>query len=105
VLAVTAEQRVKELSTTPTFAELGLPDLLSDSWFGIMVRRNTPAAARDALKRAWLAALARPDVRERLQALSFTVLARPGAEFEKVIDRYVATYATIIKENGIAVQQ
>ncbi|WP_377801927.1 tripartite tricarboxylate transporter substrate binding protein [Bosea eneae] len=103
-LAVTAERRVRELLNVPTFAELGLPDLLSDSWFGIMVRRDTPAAARDALERAWLTALARQDVRERLQALSFTVLARPGAEFEKVIDRYVATYAMIIKENGIAVQ-
>jgi tripartite-type tricarboxylate transporter receptor subunit TctC len=104
-LAVTADQRVRELPKVQTFAELGLPDLLSDSWFGIMVRRDTPAPAREALERAWLTALARPDVRERLQALSFTVLARPGAEFEKVIDRYVATYATIIKENGIAVQQ
>lgn len=104
-LAVTADQRVRELPNVPTFAELGLPDLLSDSWFGIMVRRDTPAPAREALERAWLTALARPDVRERLQALSFTILARPGAEFEKVIERYVATYAGIIKENGITVQQ
>lgn len=96
---------MRELLNVPTFAELGLPNLLSDSWFGIMVRRDTPAAARDALERAGLTALARQDVRERLQFLSFTVLARPGAEFEKVIDRYVATYATIIKENGIAVQR
>lgn len=104
-LAVTADKRVPELPDVPTFAELGLPDLLSDSWFGVMVRRDTPAPAREALERAWLAALARPEVKERLQALSFTVLARPGAEFEAVIDRYVTTYATIIKENGITVQQ
>jgi tripartite-type tricarboxylate transporter receptor subunit TctC len=104
-LAVTADRRVRELPNVPTFAELGQPDLLSDSWFGIMVRRDTPAPAREALERAWLAALMRPDVRERLQALSFTVLARPGAEFETVIDRYVATYATIIRESGISVQQ
>ncbi|MCV9936070.1 tripartite tricarboxylate transporter substrate binding protein [Boseaceae bacterium BT-24-1] len=104
-LAVTADRRVRELPNVPTFSELGQPDLLSDSWFGIMVRRDTPAPAREALERAWLAALTRPDVRERLQSLSFTVLARPGAEFETVIDRYVSTYATIIKESGISVQQ
>lgn len=104
-LAVTADRRVRELPNVPTFAELGQPDLLSDSWFGIMVRRDTPAPAREALERAWLTALTRPDVRERLQGLSFTVLARPGAEFETVIDRYVSTYATIIKESGISVQQ
>lgn len=104
-LAVTSDKRVPELPDVPTFAELGLPDLLSDSWFGVVVRRDTPAPAREALERAWLATLARPGVKERLQALSFTVLARPGAEFEAVIDRYVSTYATIIKENGITVQQ
>lgn len=104
-LAVTADRRVPELPDVPTFAELGLPDLLSDSWFGIMVRRDTPAPAREALERAWLTALARPEVKERLQALSFTVVAKPGAAFEAVIDRYVTTYATIIKENGITVQQ
>lgn len=80
-------------------------DLRSDSWFGIMVRRDTPAPAREALERAWLTVLARPDGCERLQALSFTILARPGAEFETVIERYVATYATIIKESGSTVQQ
>lgn len=70
-----------------------------------MVRRDTPAPAREALERAWLTVLARPDGCERLQALSFTILARPGAEFETVIERYVATYATIIKESGSTVQQ
>lgn len=104
-LAVTADRRVRELPDVPTFAELGLPGLLSDSWFGIVVRRDTPPAAREALERAWLTALARPDVKERLEGLSFTVLAKPGAAFEPVIDRYVSTYATIIKENGITVQQ
>lgn len=104
-LAVTSEKRVPELPDTPTFAELGLPDILSDSWFGIIVRRDVPEPARAALEQAWLTALGRPDVKERLGALSFTILAKPAAEFEKVIDRYVATYATIIREGGITVQQ
>lgn len=104
-LAVTSEKRVQELPDVPTFGEVGLPDILSDSWFGIIMRRDTPEPARAAMEKAWLTALTRPDVKERLEALSFTVLARPSPDFEKVIERYTATYATIIRETGISVQQ
>lgn len=104
-IAVSAAQRAPELPNVQTFAEVGVPKVLSDSWFGIVVRRDVPQPVRDTLEKAWLDALARSDVRKLLGDLGYTILARPGAEFEKVIDRYIATYATIIKEAGITVQQ
>jgi len=102
-LAISAEQRAKELPETPTMAELGFPLVLSDSWFGLICRADVPATARTRLEAAWRAALLRPEVRGRLQDQGFTVLAKPAAEFGAEIRRYAETYAQVIKANGIKV--
>ncbi|MBX9750144.1 MAG: tripartite tricarboxylate transporter substrate binding protein [Roseococcus sp.] len=103
-IAISAERRVKELPNVPTMAELGFPLVLSDSWFGLIMRAEVPAAARSRLETAWLAALNRPEVKGRLEELGFTVLAKPGAEFGTEIRRYTETYAQVIRSNNIRVE-
>ena len=103
-VALSAEARARELPDVPTMRELGFPLVLSDSWFGAMLRAGTPPAARERLERAWLAALARPEVKGRLEELGFAVLARPGAAFGAEIRRYADTYAGVIRDAGIRVE-
>jgi hypothetical protein len=57
----------------------------------------------DALEAAWVAALARPEVKGRLEEQGFTVLARPSAQFGTEIRRYAETYAQVIRANNITV--
>jgi tripartite-type tricarboxylate transporter receptor subunit TctC len=59
-LAVTTAQRVASLPQVPTTAELGLPQVNSDNWYGLAVPAATPAAIRDALIAAAQAALRDP---------------------------------------------
>jgi tripartite-type tricarboxylate transporter receptor subunit TctC len=103
-VAISAEGRVRELPETPTMAEVGFPLVLSDSWFGLVIRRNVPEAARARLEAAWLAALNRPEVKGRLQELGFTVLAHGSARFGQEIQRYSEVYAEVIRANGIRVE-
>ncbi|MBL6077682.1 tripartite tricarboxylate transporter substrate binding protein [Belnapia sp. T18] len=103
-VAISAEARVKELPDVPTMAELGFPLVLSDSWFGLVLRADVAAPARARLEAAWIEALNRPEVRGRLEELGFTVLARPGAQFGEEILRYTRTYAEVIRANGIKVE-
>ncbi|MBL6454303.1 tripartite tricarboxylate transporter substrate binding protein [Belnapia sp. T6] len=103
-IGISAEHRVKELPNVPTMAELGFPLVLSDSWFGLLMRADVPPAARARLEAAWIEALNRPEVRGRLEELGFTVLAKPGAEFAQEIRRYTNTYAEVIRSNGIKVE-
>ncbi|WP_043335458.1 Bug family tripartite tricarboxylate transporter substrate binding protein [Belnapia moabensis] len=103
-VAISAEARVKELPDVPTMAELGFPLVLSDSWFGLILRADVPAPARARLETAWIEALNRPEVKGRLEELGFTVLARPGAQFGEEILRYTKTYAEVVRANGIKVE-
>lgn len=102
-VAISNETRVQELPDVPTMAELGFPLVLSDSWFGLITRAEVPAPARARLEAAWAAALARPEVKDRLEEQGFTVLARPAAQFGTEIQRYAETYAQVIRTNNITV--
>ncbi len=102
-VAISNETRVRELPDTPTMGELGFPLVLSDSWFGLITRSEVPAPARARLEQLWLAALARPEIKGRLEEQAFTVLARPSAAFGQEIRRYAETYAQVIRANNITV--
>jgi len=103
-IAISAAARTRELPDVPTMAELGLPLVLSDSWFGLLMRADAPEAARARLEAAWIAALARPEVKGRLEETGFTVLARPAERFGAEIRRYADTYAQVIRANNIRVE-
>ncbi len=103
-IGIAAERRVRELPNVPTMAELGFPLVLSDSWFGLVMRAEVPAPARARLETAWIAALNRPEVRSRLQETGYTVLARGGEQFGGEIRRYAELYAEVIRTNNIRVE-
>lgn len=103
-VAISAEARVAALPDVPTMTELGLPLVLSDSWFGLICRADVPAPARARLEAAWIEALGRPEVKEHLEEMGFTVLARPAAQFGEEMPRYTEVYAQVIKANGIKVE-
>jgi tripartite-type tricarboxylate transporter receptor subunit TctC len=68
MLAVTTEKRLAEIADVPTFAEQGLRDLTTATWFGLS---GPPAMPRDIVTRLnseVRIALALPDVREKLGA-------------------------------------
>ncbi|MDJ0389581.1 tripartite tricarboxylate transporter substrate binding protein [Roseomonas sp. E05] len=56
-LAVTTAERVPSLPEVPTTAELGLPQVVSDNWYGCAVPAATPAGIREALRDAAAQAL------------------------------------------------
>lgn len=69
-LAVANERRLKLLPDVPTFAELGLPGVVSSTWWGIGVPVKTPAAIQAQLRAATAKILADPDYVARLAAMA-----------------------------------
>jgi len=56
-LAVTTGSRIAALPNVPTTAELGMPSVVSDNWYGLAVPAATPRPIQDALHDAALEAL------------------------------------------------
>lgn len=68
-LAVTSEHRSSLLPEVPTSKEAGLPGYLASSWNALAVPARTPKEVVARLNRDITAALAAPDVRQRLHEL------------------------------------
>jgi tripartite-type tricarboxylate transporter receptor subunit TctC len=66
VIAIGSSRRLAELPGVPTVAESGLPGFDGGIWYGFFVPKNTPPQLVQRLRKDMLAALATPEVRERL---------------------------------------
>ena len=73
-LATAHTRRLPPLPDTPTFAELGLPGIVSSTWWGIAVPAATPRAVVNRIKAAHDQVLARPEYGERLAGLAMEPL-------------------------------
>lgn len=67
-LAVYGAERSPLLPDVPTTAELGLPDVAMESWYGVFLPAGTPKPVHDKLEKALFAVVALPSVKERLAA-------------------------------------
>lgn len=63
-LAVTGKKRLNTAPDVPTTADLGIPDILTVTWFGLFAPAGTPAPIQAQLSQAALKALADPQARE-----------------------------------------
>jgi len=69
-LAVAHESRLKVMPDVPTFAELGLPGVVSSTWWGIGVPVKTPEAVQARLRSATAKILVDPDYVARLASMA-----------------------------------
>ena len=86
-LAVGAPARLPVLPAVPTLAELGYPDANLWSTFGVFAPASTPRAVVDALNAAFNAALADPELAQRLAAASNVSIGGPPEAFARHIAR------------------
>jgi tripartite-type tricarboxylate transporter receptor subunit TctC len=68
-IALFASERTPLLPDLPTTRELGLPNVVMESWYGAFLPAGTPASVRDRLEQALLAVVATPTVKQRFAEL------------------------------------
>jgi tripartite-type tricarboxylate transporter receptor subunit TctC len=102
-IAVAGPARFAPLPDVPTMAEQGQPDILSQSWTGILVRAGTPPAAVARLHQAFTEALRSPEVASRLAALGFTVEASDGPTLSRLIAADLERWRGVVRDARIQV--
>ena len=100
-LAVTTSRRAGRAPNVPTIAEAGLPGYEVEAWFGLMAPANLPAGVQPRLTSALLAALAKPEVRERIAGAGVDVDPQDSAALAKTIDTEIRRWAGWVKAAGI----
>lgn len=102
-LAVASVERSAVLPQVPTFAEAGYPEFRISVWWGIMGPAGMPNALVTQLNREILAALASPEMKERLQTLSARPIGGTPEQFTKFFADETARWARVVKASGARV--
>jgi tripartite-type tricarboxylate transporter receptor subunit TctC len=103
-LAVTSKIRSQIFPEVPTMTEAGYPQIEGDSWVGILVPAGTPGDIIAALYRESTKILAQPDMKERLAALGYDLVASTPEEFATRITAEIDMWAKVIRAANIKQQ-
>lgn len=101
-IAVTSTKRMETAPNIPTVAELGIPGFEADSWNGLVAPAGVSKAVVSRMEAAVAEALAKPEVKSRLNAAGFTPVAGSADAFAKLIERDLAKWQKVVKEAGLA---
>jgi len=86
----------------PTTAEVGMPDLLIENWYGMIAPAGTPPAIVATLNHVATQAMADPGVKEKLADQGLTVAGDTPEQFREFIGSETAKWAKVIKDAGLA---
>lgn len=100
MIATTGERRLAAFPDTPTFAELGFPEL-PGTWYALLAPANTPKAVVDRLNEAVKAALLLPEMKEGMAKMGQHPIGASPAATAKLISDQLKLFAGIAKSAGI----
>jgi len=102
-IAVAASERLPNAGNIPTFAEAGLPFIVS-SWIGMLAPPNTPQAIVDKLNKTALDVMSLPETRAAFEKSSLLLGGGSPADFAKIIHAEIADYRALAPKIGIVPQ-
>ena len=96
--------RSSVLPDVPTTEEAGYKSSGYDYWAGLLAPAGTPPAVIDKLNKALVAALAQPEVKERLGKIGADPAPTTPKEFDELVARELKENGALIKAAGIKAQ-
>jgi tripartite-type tricarboxylate transporter receptor subunit TctC len=100
-LAVTGDRRSPALPDVPTFAELGMPAMDTQSVFGVIAPAGVPAEILARLNVLLVRPAAEPDLAARLTGMGYSVMAGSPAEYAALIRREIAKWREVVAKAGV----
>jgi tripartite-type tricarboxylate transporter receptor subunit TctC len=96
-LGIGTEERLPAFPDIPTFKELGYPNLVSSTWFGLSGPANLPPQVVARLNAEVVKALHAPDVQARFESEAIDIKSLDAAGFTAFFRQEVARWTPIAK--------
>ena len=99
-VALLGPERSPLAKDVPTTAELGLPSVVMENWYGMLVPKDVPAPVRAALERDFLQAMQAPQTVERLSPFGLRNSGN-AAQFRARLEKDQQQWGALIRKLGI----
>ena len=103
ILGVASLERAKSLPDVPAIAEF-YPGFQSITWFALMAPPHTPESLAERLNRDVAAILAKPDIKEKLDALALDPGGGSRAETAQFIASELKLWSKVIERANVTLQ-
>lgn len=103
VVAVVGDRRATALPAVPTLREQGVP-LAWEYWLGLFARAGSPAEEVVRVGAAVHAALARPEITDRMRAIAFDPAPGEAATLAHWVRDGQAQWAPVVRDSGWQLQ-
>jgi tripartite-type tricarboxylate transporter receptor subunit TctC len=100
-IALGAPQRAPTAIDVPTTAEVGMPDVLAENWYGMLAPAGTPPAIVARLNEIATEAMRDPAVKEKLAVQGAQLVGDSPEHFRAFIESETAKWAKVIKDAGV----
>ena len=100
-LAITSPKRSTIMPEVPTAAEAGFPSLVAENSYALFAPAGTPTPILARLHNATVAALALPDVRDKLREQGAEVVGNSPAELAGYVAVEIPKWAALAREAGV----
>jgi tripartite-type tricarboxylate transporter receptor subunit TctC len=103
-LAISSARRVPELPDVPTLVELGYPELVVRTWYGLSGPAGMPSEIVDKINAVVNKAMDQPKVQEQLASEAVETKAMTPAEFTQFMKDEVNKWVPAIKEMNLGMK-
>jgi tripartite-type tricarboxylate transporter receptor subunit TctC len=103
-LAIGSKTRVDSVPAVPTTAELGMPQVEADNWYGLVAPAATPRRVLAKIYAAASEALHSAEVKDKLAAQGVIAVGNPSAEFSAYVQHEIERWGKVIKATGIKIK-
>ncbi len=100
-LGVTTSRRAGKAPQVPPIAD-SVKDYAVSAWFGLMAPANLPADVLAKVQTTFLAVMAKPEVKEKIQGAGIDVDVQDSAQLARTIDAEIKKWALWVKAANIA---
>jgi tripartite-type tricarboxylate transporter receptor subunit TctC len=104
MLAVMSAARAPAFPDVPTMRDLGYPNFVVETWYGIFAPAGTPAPIVAKISTELDRILKEPDVQAQLARIGMNPIGGTPARLESFVKQDLARWKRVVKEAGLTPQ-
>jgi tripartite-type tricarboxylate transporter receptor subunit TctC len=103
MLAIMSEDRSTIFPNVPTFKELGYPNLVVDTWYGVLAPANTPPDVINKLNSEMNILLNTTDMKETMSKLGLTVSGGKPDKLKNLLEKEIPKWKKVVTTSKLSI--